>query len=434
VYPAANVQAEPSDHWQKYGWFTIFLMGPPWLILLALPQSMFNFLGLVFFQSFPDPPKLKYDSHTTTSRICFRVVTRGDYPELVRNNCYRNINTCQDVGLRNFYVEVVTDKSISIAENESVREVVVPSNYTTRSGAMFKARALQYALEDEVNILKDSDWIVHLDEETILTEGSVKGILNFINEGKHQFGQGVITYVNDGIVNLFLTLCDTHRVGEDMGKIQFQLKALHMPIMGWKGSYVVSLVSAEKKVSFDNGPDSSVAEDTYFGILAASRGYSFSFIEGDMWEKSPFNLLDMIHQRKRWLQGILLVAHSSNIPWRYRILITMSVYSWALCPLIFLNFVLQAFFPVQLPKVVVCCSSFVGSVWQYLYIYGTFRSFNRNKVGLPRIFLYILIGTATSPVKIVIETAAALWGVTTSKHKFFIVKKDSTISGSTQAV
>ena len=189
VYPAANVQAEPSDHWQKYGWFTIFLMGPPWLILLALPQSMFNFLGLVFFQSFPDPPKLKvtrvytiniigsmlifyrtltkfffwsypipysfwsiqYDSHTT-SRICFRVVTRGDYPELVRNNCYRNINTCQDVGLRNFYVEVVTDKSISIAENESVREVVVPSNYTTRSGAMFKARALQYALEDEVNI------------------------------------------------------------------------------------------------------------------------------------------------------------------------------------------------------------------------------------------------------------------------------------------
>lgn len=74
---------------------------------------------------------------------------------------------------------------------------------------------------------------------------------------------------------------------------------------------------AERKVSFDNGPDSSIAEDAYFGLLAASQGYSFSFVEGDMWEKSPFNCLDFLQQRKRWLQGILLVAHSSQIPWRY---------------------------------------------------------------------------------------------------------------------
>ena len=27
----------------------------------------------------------------------------------------------------------------------------------------------------------------------------VKGILNFISEGNHQFGQGVITYMNDQV-------------------------------------------------------------------------------------------------------------------------------------------------------------------------------------------------------------------------------------------
>ena len=69
-------------------------------------------------------------------------------------------------------------------------------------------------------------------------------------------------------------------------------------------------------MSYDNGPDSSVAEDTYFGILASSQGYSFDFIQGNMCEKSPFTIMDFLQQRKRWLQGLLLVAHSSRIPLR----------------------------------------------------------------------------------------------------------------------
>ena len=33
-------------------------------------------------------------------------------------------------------------------------------------------------LEDDVNVLGE-DWIVHLDEETLLTESSVSGIVNY---------------------------------------------------------------------------------------------------------------------------------------------------------------------------------------------------------------------------------------------------------------
>jgi len=40
---------------------------------------------------------------------------------------------------------------------------------------------------------------VHLDEETILTEGSVNGIVNFVCDGRHKFGQGVITYANEEV-------------------------------------------------------------------------------------------------------------------------------------------------------------------------------------------------------------------------------------------
>ena len=68
----------------------------------------------------------------------------------MRNNVQRNVNTCLDAGLKNFVVEVVSDKSISLAASLRCHEIVVPDSYKTRSGAMFKARALQYCLEDKV--------------------------------------------------------------------------------------------------------------------------------------------------------------------------------------------------------------------------------------------------------------------------------------------
>lgn len=77
---------------------------------------------------------------------------------------------------------------------------------------------------------------------------------------------------------------------------------------------IVLQFGAERRVTFDHGPDGSVAEDNYFGMVALREGYSFDFIEGEMWEKSPFTIYDFLQQRKRWLQGILLVVHSSHIP------------------------------------------------------------------------------------------------------------------------
>ena len=160
-------------------------------------------------------------------------------------------------------------------------ETVVDSTYKTKSGALNKARALQFCLEEDKNFLNDEDWIVHLDEETLLTEASVRGILNFITAGKHSFGQGrkdpgenqanikspinprdclhqifyftgVITYANNPpqfksflkyLQNRFCTVADSFRVGEDFGKIRCQLTHLNKPIFGWKGSYVVCNVS-----------------------------------------------------------------------------------------------------------------------------------------------------------------------------------------------
>lgn len=36
--------------------------------------------------------------------ICVRVVTRGDYPQLVKDNVARNMKICLETGLENFYI------------------------------------------------------------------------------------------------------------------------------------------------------------------------------------------------------------------------------------------------------------------------------------------------------------------------------------------
>ena len=230
------------DPWESYGVYgALMLYILRFLTLLTIPQVLCNFGGLILFNAFPGKVKLK-GSPLLAPFICIRVVTRGDFPNLVKDNVSRNLNMCIDVGMENFMIEVVTDKAINLSKHRRVREVVVPAEYKTKTGALFKARALQYCLEDNVNILADTDWIVHLDEETLLTENSVRGILNFVLDGQHQFGQGLITYANENIVNWLTTLADSFRVADDMGKLKFQFYIFHKPLFSWKGSYVVTQV------------------------------------------------------------------------------------------------------------------------------------------------------------------------------------------------
>lgn len=231
------------DPWTVYGDIpTIILYLLRFLTFLTLPQVLFNFCGLVFYNAFPEKVVLK-GSPLLAPFICIRIVTRGDFPDLVRANVTRNMNTCLDTGLENFLVEVVTDKEIKLGVHRRIREIVVPKDYKTKSGAMFKSRALQYCLEDSVNVLNNNDWIVHLDEETLLTENSVRGVINFVLDGKHPFGQGLITYANENVVNWLTTLADSFRVSDDMGKLRLQFKMFHKPLFSWKGSYVVTQVS-----------------------------------------------------------------------------------------------------------------------------------------------------------------------------------------------
>ena len=135
-YESAVIQVDPV---KAYGHFWSFILYAfRFLALLALPQCFCNFLGLTLYNAFPDKVQIK-KSPLITPLLCIRTVTRGDFPDLVKNNVNRNMNTIMDVGIENFMIEVVTDKLIeTLPKHPRIRQVVVPSDYQTKTGALFK--------------------------------------------------------------------------------------------------------------------------------------------------------------------------------------------------------------------------------------------------------------------------------------------------------
>lgn len=426
--PLSTEDYRTFDPAERYGLTTVILLYMlRFLSMLALPQCICNSLGLVLFNNFKDKvfPKI---SPEKAPFICFRVVTKGDYPNLVKGNTEENINTCREVGLNgNFIFEVVTDKAIGLRQTTFIRETVVPDNYRTKSGARFKSRALQYCLEDGINYLQDNNWIVHLDEETILSKNSVIGVLNFCEDGKSHFGQGVIIYARGKIVNWFATLADLFRVSDDFGKLRYQLQILHRPLFGWKGSFVVAKAGAERKVTFDHGPEGSIAEDCFFSMMAYKDGYSFDFIEGEMYEKSPFTLNDFVKQRMRWLNGITLTVHSRLIPMRYKIFLATSCYAWYMMPLTTTNIFITPLFPLPNFFLIDIPLAFIGAVSTYMYIFGALKSFsNRCRNNLCCMFSFALLALLIIPFNVVVESCAAIGALLDKKNNFHIVCKEFT--------
>jgi len=210
-----------------------------------------------------------------------------------------------------------------------------------------------------------------------------------------------------------------------MGKIRCQFKVFHKPIFGMKGSYVVTKVGAERKITFDNGPEGSKAEDAFFAMVAMDQGLTFDFIEGEMHEKSPFTFSDFFKQRKRWMQGIYMVVASSRISLRTKFLLGVSLASWLTLPLATANLVLTKAFPFSLGKAADLVLGWLGAMGLLAYGYGYIKqhqmrrySFVRKLVAIPEIIV-------ASLVSIVVENLAVCSMWFGDWYDFYIVQKET---------
>ncbi len=280
--------------------------------------------------------------------------------------------------------------------------------------------------------------MIHLDEETLLTTNSVRGILNFCTEGKHDFGQGLITYANcpvtfksplKALQNRICTVADSFRVADDMGKMRCQLKVFHKPMFGFKGSYVVTRLGAERAVSFDNGPEGSKAEDCFFALLAMDQQtptrFTFDFIDGEMHEKSPFTFSDFFKQRKRWMQGIYMVVASPRISWRTKGLLAISLASWLTLPFTTLNLALSQMFPFSMGTLLDCGLAFLGAMGLLSYGYGYVKQHHIRRFSWVRLLFIVPEIVVSSTLSIVVENLAVCTMYFGDWYEFYIVEKEA---------
>lgn len=183
-------------------------------------------------------------------------------------------------------------------------------------------------------------------------------------------------------------------------------------------------VGAERDVSYDHGIKGSIAEDCYFAMHAFMKGYTFDFVDGEMYEKSPFSSWDFIQQRKRWVQGISMAVRASEIPWKYKALLACSLCAWITMPLSLTNIVTGFIYPLPVPNWLNILALIVSAVNVYMYFFGVIKSLSVYRLGLLKYGLCLISLIFVILMSAILESVAIIMALFGDKKKFYVVKKD----------
>ena len=401
--------------------------GITWALLL--PWALADVLGWLLFRrhTWVTEEAESGDSPALMSHlVSFRIVTRGDQPDVVAETVDNILATMGSRPIFPFYVEVVTDIPIvGLVSHPGVQQIVVPEDYQTSNGATHKARALQYAIEN--SLVKDHHWILHLDEESHITEELVVGIREAVTEeetsGEHRIGQGLILYHRELESNPMFTLADSIRVADDVGRFHLQYR-LNRVLFGMHGSFVLVRNSVEREVGFDFTPAGCTTEDTTWGLSQMDAGNRFRWVEGTVVEQSPRRLMDFIKQRRRWFSGMWWAALHAPVAFRHRLplLVTMAIWSIGWFNLVYSWIHLAS--GVILPAPVAILGEFVFTVYVANYLLGLWVSLTERKVDRPLTRAsYLIKQLLWMPIHATIEAAAVVYTFFKPETNFHVVAK-----------
>lgn len=418
----------PSD---RAPWLEILLTVLKCSWLVSFPYALLNYYSLFRYPALL-PQATDFRAETLRSRLYFRIVTRGHNPQLIAETVAHARRVLKDtLQPHQWLIEVVSDHPLPVNPfDRQVRLFVIPSGYRLASGALYKARALQYALGASNAALKD--WIIHLDEETRFDAETVRAIGEFVVQeerrvaaagGQPRIGQGIVLYGRGTVMNWTTTLADSIRVGDDYGRFRLQFEQ-GRAFFGMHGSFIVVNNAVEQAIGFDHGFAGSITEDAYFALMAQSRGVGFRFIHAFMYEKSPFSLGDFVKQRRRWFGGLWLCVLDRNIPLGHRLVLGTFMVLWSISWLCIMMVYVNIFIPTGTPLWLAVTGGLSFSYYLLLYLVGYWRTFNWREN--PAAFVLRLVAQIVLiPVFSVMEAAAVFYALFDPPKDFYIVKKEA---------
>ncbi|MBV9525261.1 MAG: sortase [Candidatus Dormibacteraeota bacterium] len=205
-----------------------------------------------------------------------------------------------------------------------VLAVCLPSFYVTKNDTRLKARALQYMVElrrNGFNARPGRTFIVHFDEETVMTEPHVLVLLDYLSRSPKAITQGPILYPLEWEKTPWI--CRVIESTRPFGCSECAQVMQNPPPPHLHGSNLVVDQAVEDQVGWDFGRIDGqpfIAEDLLFGI----RAYALLGDEAFGWhgatalEQPPLSLYWALQQRVRWVLGALQGLRALSVKAEYR--------------------------------------------------------------------------------------------------------------------
>ena len=406
-----------------------------WVLLSLAAHFLVSIVGMLRFgapqaQNTMNIERLRREGWDPCKRLVVSFVSQGIQESVLRVSVERAIAICRQRGVR-FEIEIVVDTRVPsdpFFSNSECSIVPVPARFETANRSRFKARSLSYAAHMRAERLKDIDqtWVLHCDEDTMLTESAIAGIHAHLSQADSQIvcGAGEIKYnaTDGGLFDIF-SFMDCHRTGEDLGRFRTQFAGCEAALFGAHGSFVLVPANLERHVDFDFGPHGSITEDIYFALRLRELGIPFRWIEGYVREQSPSDPSNFLRQRARWIHGLLNGCLDRAFSWKRRAVLLVYLAMWRttiVSGAILTWVVLVSGWSVHTTALWSLSMLVVGTnAWV-----GALRNIEEDSSeGLAHSIAKLALSVALIPIVCLFESVAVVLGLMSRPQDFFVVQK-----------
>lgn len=406
-----------------------------WLVLSLAVHFFVSVVGMLRFGSPRDQNarnlvRLRSEGWSQQKRLVICFVSQGIQEPVLKSSVERAISLCRDFAV-NFEIEVVVDTKVPqdnfFAEN-GCTIVVVPPLYVTTRGSQFKARSLCYAAQQRAKRLEslDSTWVLHCDEDTLLTASAIAGINEHLRAPDSEVvcGAGEIKYnAIPARVSDIYAFMDCHRTGEDIGRFRLQFASWGAALFGMHGSFLLVPAELERQIGFDFGPQGSITEDIYFALRLRESGVACRWIEGYVREQSPRDSQNFLRQRARWIHGLLNSCLDQSFCWKRRTLLLIYLAMWRTTIISGLVLTILMGVTGAAPSIVSLWSLSMVVIGTNSWV-GALRNVEEDAPpGSWRVVVRLIVAVLLIPIVCLFETIAVVLGILSRPREFFVVQK-----------